>query len=637
MAWLPQWSLELMTSIGDLRLAFSKAPSILDKLPLGAWSRRASVTFYLCAGVIVASAVLGGGTRGGFLSDSILQLMAIPLLLWALWQAFEVPTTRQLRLALWFCLAITLLPIIQLVPLPPWLWTALPNRQPVAEGFEILGHAPPWMPISVSPEATWLSVVSLVPPLAIFFGTVLLTYRERRGLSLVVLTIGIISVFMGLIQVAQGAQSPLRFFAITNPTEAVGFFANRNHFAALLYCLLLLAAAWTTHAISGIKTPGVGEEQSYHIASIAAAICGFTVIVLFLAGETMARSRAGLGLAMIALCAAIAFNFSNRKIDSWITSNKLLLGGIVLALTFSLQFGLYRILERFSDPLQDARIMLFRNTVAAAKAFMPLGSGLGTFVPVYAMFEKPEDAAQVYMNHAHNDLLEAWLESGILGIVLLVLFLVWLIWRSVEIWRNPPERDASELDWFLARAATVLIALIGIHSLFDYPLRTEAIMTIAAFGCALLIEPPIKSKAGELQSQLTQKLTRLRKRPVLSPAPVPALSRQPPKARPAIATSDTSPVSGRQPTSPPAIATSDTSPISGRQPTSPPAIATSDASSLLSGQQPTSPPALATSDASSPRRRWGEDMVWPEAWTNPPNQQASNKVAKNPKGPADAS
>ena len=52
-------------------------------------------------------------------------------------------------------------------------------------------------------------------------------------------TVGIIGVFVGLFQVAGGPESPLRYFEITNPTEAVGFFANRNHFAALLYCLIL--------------------------------------------------------------------------------------------------------------------------------------------------------------------------------------------------------------------------------------------------------------------------------------------------------------------------------------------------------------------------------------------------------------
>ena len=251
--------------MGSHRLRVPNLSGILKKIPFDFLPAKLSLTFYLCTVAMVGSLLLGGGTRGGFLSDAILQLLAIPLLLVCLWKLFEVPLTRQMRLALWFCLAIAILPLIQLVPLPPWLWTALPNRQPSAETFDILGRAVPWMPISVSPQATWLSALSLVPPLAIFLGTLLLAYRERRLLSLVVIAVGIVSVFVGLIQVAQGEQSPLRFFEITNPTEAVGFFANRNHFAALLYCLMLFAVAWTVQrsTAGARKIPNMIRPRSW--------------------------------------------------------------------------------------------------------------------------------------------------------------------------------------------------------------------------------------------------------------------------------------------------------------------------------------------------------------------------------------
>src|SRR5260370_11958647 len=184
--------------------------------------------FYLCAVGVASSLFLGGGTRAGFLSDAILEVLSIPLLLVALWRNFEVQLAGHSRWALWFCLALVCVPIFQLVPLPPALWAALPNRGLSAEAFAIVGQELPWMPMSVSPRATWLSAFSLVTPLAIFVGTLLLSYRERRLLSLVVLAGRILSVSVGLIQVAQGPSSPLRFFAFTNPTEAVGFFANRN-------------------------------------------------------------------------------------------------------------------------------------------------------------------------------------------------------------------------------------------------------------------------------------------------------------------------------------------------------------------------------------------------------------------------
>jgi hypothetical protein len=279
----------------------------LDKRPLG----RAGLVFYLCALVLAGSLLLGGGTRAGFLSDAILQFLSIPLLLVALWRVFEVVLARQSRWALWFCFALVAVPILQLTPLPPVVWAALPNREPSAEAFALIGHELPWMPISVSPHATWLSALPLLPPLAIFLGTVLLSYRERRLLSLVVLAVGIVSVFWGLVQVAQGPSSPLRFFEFTNPSEAVGFFANRNHFGALLYCLTLFAAVW---AVEAAIAAGAGRnEKNYEIAAILPLIGGFTVLVILIAGQAMARSRAGLGLTIVALFGAFALAFSRRR------------------------------------------------------------------------------------------------------------------------------------------------------------------------------------------------------------------------------------------------------------------------------------------------------------------------------------
>jgi O-antigen ligase len=122
---------------------------------------------------------------------------------------------------------------------------------------------------------------------------------------------------------------------------------------------------------------------------------------------------------------------------------------------------------------------------------MPLGSGMGTFVPVYATFERPEDTvAGSYVNHAHNDVLELWLEAGVAGLSLAGLFAIWLMLRSVTVWRPKPGSGMLEIDRHLARAATMVAALLLAHSVVDYPLRTGAMMALMAFACALLLQQP---------------------------------------------------------------------------------------------------------------------------------------------------
>jgi hypothetical protein len=268
--------------LAALRKSTIKKLLVLDHVRLpglsgGAWFPQTDFLFLLCAIVVVASLILGGGTRGGFLSDAILQFVSIPLLLVALWRLFDVPLTKQMRLALSFCAVIVLIPLVQLIPLPPGLWTALPNREVSVETFKLLNAQVPWMPLSVSPRETWLSALSLIPPVGIFIATVLLSYRARRWLSLVFLAVGVISVFLGLLQVAQGQQSALRFFAFTNWNEAVGFFANRNHFAALIYALILFAAAWAIQAVASSWEER--RRRRYDTASIAAIIVAFTLLV----------------------------------------------------------------------------------------------------------------------------------------------------------------------------------------------------------------------------------------------------------------------------------------------------------------------------------------------------------------------
>ena len=89
--------------------------------------------FALTIVLVAASLFLGGGTQGGFLSDAILQFLAIPVLCVALWRLLDVPLPRQTEAALFFVAAIVAIPLVQLIPLPPWLWTALPGREPLIE------------------------------------------------------------------------------------------------------------------------------------------------------------------------------------------------------------------------------------------------------------------------------------------------------------------------------------------------------------------------------------------------------------------------------------------------------------------------------------------------------------------------
>jgi O-antigen ligase len=202
-------------------------------------------------------------------------------------------------------------------------------------------------------------------------------------------------------------------------------------------------------------------------------------------GLTAALSRAGLLLGFAAgvgslaiLAVSPAVEFRSRA------SRSVSLGAILVAV--AIQATLLVALERRESLEDSGRAEIHKVTLKAASAFAPLGSGLGTFVPVYAMCEGPENVSSSYTNRAHNDWLELWLEAGVPAAALAALFLAWLGIRAWAAW-SPQDHEHSLVDALLARAATVTIVLVLLHSVADYPLRTSANLTVFALACALLI------------------------------------------------------------------------------------------------------------------------------------------------------
>ena len=107
----------------------------------------------------------------------------------------------------------------------------------------------------------------------------------------------------------------------------------------------------------------------------------------------------------------------------------------------------------------------------------------------------------VYANRAHNDLAEIVLETGLLGAVLLIVFLAWFGRTAFAVWLRSPA-DALPSQALLQRASTLIVAVLFLHSLVDYPLRTSALSAVFAFFCAALLAPV---EASELEGRKPQR------------------------------------------------------------------------------------------------------------------------------------
>src|SRR5690348_6964908 len=129
--------------------------------------------------VVVLAMLFGAGGVQGW-SDAVVQLAALPLLAWALFRLNPSQLGRGGQWAIVLLCAILALPLLQLIPLPPSLWSGLPSRQEYASAYDAAGMAVPWLPISLDPSATWLGLLSLLPATAIFLAMLSLEQRSRR-------------------------------------------------------------------------------------------------------------------------------------------------------------------------------------------------------------------------------------------------------------------------------------------------------------------------------------------------------------------------------------------------------------------------------------------------------------------------
>lgn len=427
---------------------------------------------------LLVALLLGGATRREVVSSDIVALAALPLLAWTVWRMRDRPLPDAWRGPLWLIGGLVAVGLLQLLPLPAAIWTLLPGRGGVAADMASAGLSPGWQPLSLSPQATQHSLIALIPGIAMFAAALQLSARDRARLLWLLLAVGLVSVVIGLIQVLQGEHSPLRFYAVTNPTPAVGFFANRNHLASMLVAGMAVAAAL---AVDAAVTRPLPRWR------LGAALA---LLLVLLVGDGLTQSRSGL-LLLAPLSLGITALAWRAGLHRKLTRTTLIGVGLaaltLVALTlFAFHGAAERLTGGFSDEL---RFQAFGVILKAIGDYMPFGSGFGSFVPVYKLLETPAVMQNTYVNHAHDDWLEIVLEGGLPVVALLVGFLIWWGRAGLALWRKAGGRDT------LVRGAWLVTAVLLIHAFLDYPLRTPAMMSVFALACAMLV-PPLPDEHG---------------------------------------------------------------------------------------------------------------------------------------------
>ncbi len=453
---------------------------------------------YVCAEFVITLFV-GGGSRPSLGSDAIVEIAALPTLVWLVGVGVDANgrPRRVLTPAAIGLVALFGLALVELIRMPPDIWTHARGRQAVVEGFQHAGLPLPWLPLGLNAPGAFQAILTLLPALAIFYATPLLSAHQLRVLCRLLLGFAMVSVTVGLAQTAQKGAATLYFQLPADVGLAVGFFSNRNHFAACLAACVPVLAALT------IERMGRPNRSAVWVVTPLVILAALTI------GVAITQSRAGVLLFFVSIVGSGAIVYlSPNQTRRHRTLRKPLLAAVVLgALLILFEVGFVGFSDRFAGQsvASDLRWDFLPVGARIALAYFPFGVGLGGFVDVYKMFETPASVMVPFVNHVHNDWLEIAIELGLLGLAAEIVFLGVFVFWFVRIWRRQTH-DPFRTN--IARAGSVVALVLCLHSLVDYPLRALALMTIFAFALGLMRQSQRAPREAERSSEPSHRRVR---------------------------------------------------------------------------------------------------------------------------------
>ena len=367
--------------------------------------------------------------------------------------------------------------------LPAWSQTQDPN--PTASSAT-------WSTASFYPTETQHALLMLLA-----YGIVGIVLAQRlssdddcyRMLKLVALS-GILMAGFGIIQLVTSNDLFFWFYRhpFTGTREVLkGAFTNRNHFAQFLALSLgpliwwMLAQRDQEASRESLLRPGTAGKSPI----LGQWINGRTILLTCATGCVLlsillSLSRGGMIAAGLACSICLAVLWKSGGVKSSLAGAVLALG--IISITGVMAFGGDGVEDRIgqlasanADEIDrlNARRSIWNADIAAIKAFPLTGTGVGTHRFLYPLYM--EDLARfagVTFSHAESSYIHLAMETGLIGVGLLIASLLILLSRFgfFVVRKNEPGR--------IAAMAAILGSLAGgsIHAVVDFIWYAPAIV-----------------------------------------------------------------------------------------------------------------------------------------------------------------
>jgi len=374
--------------------------------------------------------------------------------------------------------------------------TALLSDTPAA------GADRPWMALAYAKGVTMREGMKAAACLLVFFLSLHLLRTKRRidVLVAILIAVGVVQALYAVYQTF--SVNPKIFWWASRSGEhgyASGTFTVSNHFCFYLEMLLPLAAGFGFSRIKRKRRfiPGLKQRKALiqrvvgwfapESPNPSALAVGAGVLAMGI-GLLMSASRGGiLSLGAAAFIMAVLFFFrpEGRK------NGLAILALCLVVVLYGLHIGIDPTLQKFERTESLASRLFTASTLLPIIGDYPwTGVGLGNLRYLYyryTVLDPPVPYTGVWTaGHAHNDWLELFTETGMVGGGLVLAAYLVFLYKMIRIWRRRHHRHAVGIG---AGAITGLLA-VGFHSFFDFSMRIPAnpatLAAVAAIGYAAL-------------------------------------------------------------------------------------------------------------------------------------------------------
>lgn len=426
---------------------------------------------YLAATATIAFALLlGGGAAAMGLAQVIILTVG---LLTGFVSLFARRGIQSMRLP-WPVIAVMLLlivlPLLQLVPLPPELWRSLPGRAAETAIIDLAGGGKLTRPLALDPNTNLQLFATLVMLTGFALIVAQLDSVNINRLIQVVLALALVQFLVGAVQFST-AGTTLDIFDNSHKGWLLGTFANRNHTGLFFACSILLTAALYENPLPFDK----GQALRLRRLVLSA------LVALWLLGAIGTGSRTAFVLSLVATALAATIALRGIQVPRWTW-----LGGTfvlaVVAAAVMLSERAQRLLDRYETVGTDQRWSMWDNSYDMIADYMPWGGGFGSFSVIYKKYEPLEEVIPTFANNAHNDYLELLIEAGLPGVIVLGLIVMLALVGVVRGIRSSNPQIARH-----ALVAGGIILLFLCHSVVDYPVRRTAMAMILFLAFGLLL------------------------------------------------------------------------------------------------------------------------------------------------------